>query len=322
MGGRVAAFGPGGYDDATLELIKKEFIPLAGGGYLCEPPFNTSPRILTAGGIALYGLGPDTDRGSYFPKKIAIWEGLKTFKAMSESERKPATAQRLKWPSPLPKPPPNGLILKEHLRTVYRDNSGQVRPTAAEPGADYMWLTEAEVKALLPSDAKKGAKAPFPEPIWRRLFPNQFYHFYLCGHTAPAYDADKAKPSFTLVVDNVTSDQVKMRLEGSAAVRLHCYMGEQVRSETIGDLDFRMLGYIDFDKRSRSFSRFDLAGVGKFQPNPSHTGHRHISGDWEAPAGKSLILGMSFELGSGKSADLAPPKFRQYGEASYFGFKP
>jgi hypothetical protein len=239
---------------------------------------------------------------------------------MPESERKPAPDRRLKWTYPYPKPPPNGLVLKEYLRPIYRDGEGRLRPTPGESGADYMWLTEAERLTLIPANPKPGQTFPLHEPIWKRLFPNQFYHYNLCSHLTPSYDNEKMKPTFTLTVESVAAGEVRLRLDGAAAIRLGCWEGEQNKGEKLGDLDFRMLGRITVDLKRRAVTRCDLVGVGDLKFNPDHKCN-HFSGFMRPPDPRPFMLAIAFELGSGTSADMAPPKYRQYGEEAYFGPK-
>src|SRR5262249_34935967 len=102
-------------------------------------------------------------------KALAAW------KALPEVERKPgAVAIGPRGPvdekKRQPTPPPGGLILRLFYRNLARTAGGELRLATqddftfgngrvnldAQP--NYLWLTQAEWKSLIPADPKKGAQ--------------------------------------------------------------------------------------------------------------------------------------------------------------------
>ena len=133
-----------------------------------------------------------------------IDEALHAWNKLPENERRPG-AIKLGARGPIDakrstaEPPPGGLILKVHGRylahdakeklrttTLLKDFPGIKQPATAHPNyfdfyteanPDYLWLTEAEWKSLIPAQPKKGDRVGLPGPIvdricWYHLLPS------------------------------------------------------------------------------------------------------------------------------------------------------
>src|SRR5262249_30605038 len=133
---------------------------------------------MTAGGKVL----------GHFPSA----EVLKTFNSLPKAVRAPGVP---KLPELKPgdktviAPPPNGLVLRVHARFLSKDDKGKLRYARGEdfplmgktekerkywalflhPNTEYMWITEAEWKALVPAKPTKGDTFDVPTAIVDRM---------------------------------------------------------------------------------------------------------------------------------------------------------
>lgn len=238
-------------------------------------------------------------------------------------------------------PPPGGLILTVFTRGLIRDNRGKLRSmtgsdlwqgTQGETSlqADYqqgrtaqheaqpssMWLTEAEWKSLISSNPKKGDNVPLPTGVTARILrwhlnPLRFYGRY----TSDSLDPEEMRAGeLNLTVDTVTPDAVRLRLDGFA--RLGSVPPAAVASGKIASLDQwgyepRVLGFLEYDRNTRAFTRFDVVALG------DHFGR--LGFGRRAPARIGLQpLGMAFQLNNGdQPADRVAPG-RPSNSRSYF----
>lgn len=244
---------------------------------------NTKYVAVTAD--AVYWEGKRKDAVGEFTRKISDGGNLdlitasgKTLKdydewlRLPEEERKPGAVQvpELKAIDPeyAPKAPPAGCLrlrvysrglnvdrqgkilpVREWLAGVKRDESGKLTSycykVPAEPETDVLWLLEDEWKQLVPKGARKGEVLPFPEFLARRIC-----GFYVLGYTAAhavGPQGDPHESRFKLTVQEATASRVSMRLEGEARL-------------TELNMDFRFLGFLDYDVDRKAFTRFDLVG--------------------------------------------------------------
>ncbi len=177
------------------------------------------------------------------------------WKSLPASERAPG-AIRVGERGPIdttriaPSPPPGGLILKLYYRTLTSVDGKQLRhaekkdfvhnywragdvrdphviayvdlgianPASYVAQPDFLWLTEAEWKSLLPDHPTKGASFPVSAAITERICR---YHLVPTMALAEAFawpKKDVRGEELTSIVEEVTPDRVRMRLEGFAAL--------------------------------------------------------------------------------------------------------
>src|SRR5262249_56244261 len=112
--------------DATVQLINKEFVPLAANGW----GFGA---VLTAGGEVVApplrsgdSGGPDGTNNPFAPKRLRA--ALEKFKQLTPDKRTACTeALPNSWKGKaLAKPPAEGLILKQYNRGFHRDAEGKM----------------------------------------------------------------------------------------------------------------------------------------------------------------------------------------------------
>jgi hypothetical protein len=221
-------------------------------------------------------------------------EALKKWKELPESERK--TLEDLgKYDAALdPTPPPGGLILKVYTRplsrgadkslAIYRNTQARDQHSQ-EVGRDYLWLTEAEWKGLIPSDAKPGDTLAVPETVVHRICKHYLLDVVRIGGNGNTRDTPLAQ-QFRMTVEEATAANLRLRLDASARYRVaagHDNLGtaKKAREDT-----FTLLGYLEFDKQKNACTRFDIVAL-------SETGH------YNEKSQKVLPLGIAFELTRG-----------------------
>lgn len=322
------------WNDETIRLIRDHFVAASVPTWLCradspEGEFLREAQIhqqwVTSSGYmsCLSASGKNLGRR---PSK----EVLEAFHALPETERR-AGAIELRALKPeeirIPSPPEGGLILKVHARFLGRDNDGQLRRATSrdfplmrenpavqrrwqlflQPNTEYMWLTRDEWQSMLPTDPQAGDRIQVDRAIAARMA-----RFHLTpqrattseGGIKPARSIRQAR--LELVVSQVSPGEVRFRLEGQISWGSE-YDASQATSPN-GPLrqgfETRLHGIVNYDRESRSFTRFDLVAPGE------------IWGRWGDANGKSMFVerpgrspfGFAFELATGDSpTDRIPP---------------
>jgi hypothetical protein len=217
-----------------------------------------------------------------------IQEALQAWNNLPESERKPG-AVKIAERGPLDAkhatvpPPPGGLILKVYGRHLAREANGQLRTTTllkdfpgeaqdivkAHPGyldwiceahPDFMWLTEAEWKSLVPANPKKGDKSSLPAFFTQRMCrihmtPNNLYSRW--GDTWP-YKGGIRNAEAALTVEEVSPAGIRMSLDGLVQLGKVYQPGEK---DCLG-YEARLRGFVDYDADKQAFTRFDVVALG------------------------------------------------------------
>jgi hypothetical protein len=232
-------------------------------------------------------------------------KGLAEFNALPEAERRPNKLAPLPIDVNKPMTPPaGGLVARQYLRYLGRDAKGNLcrwkdgaqqkskavvleAADASGPNRDFLWLTAAEWQSLVPAEPVAGQRLPVRGAIAKRLF---VYHLYDgttgCGFM---WQPDHLRAGeLTLTVEEVSAGRCRMRLDGSA----------RLQASAEWKADFRLLGYLGYDRQKKAFDRFDVVAVGECW-NPSNA----------SVMKQPLTLGLAFEL--------APPGSSGYGCPPY-----
>lgn len=310
MGGRALFF----VYPSWRKIIKEKFVPVVHScvrlsGYESDDKFweqlgkqgaylgNSIGVVCTASGKLLSGKEGDLEQA------LEVWNKL------PESERKPGAVQ-IEDRGPFnPKkgvqPPPGALILRVFIRDLKRDGKDQLYAPRKqgdlmaggvrfeileEPNRDFLWMTDAEAKALAPKSSHKGEKIAFPKALQERIF-----RFHLCDHAkgvaGPWDAADLRSGELTLTVEDVVKDVARMRLDGSV------FLGDKTKS--LSYLDGRLLGRVDYDVKAKAFKKFDVVCLADF---------KGMRGVGEKAGRVRADLGFAFELFDEKSsANRVPP---------------
>jgi hypothetical protein len=209
----------------------------------------------------------------------------------------------------VPTAPEKGLILKVYSRPLVRDADGKWQiyrnpksHLTRESGRDFLWLTQAEWKSLLPARPKEGERFDVPDALVDR-----FCRRYLIdlvregGEGGPHATANVIAQKLTLTAQTVSQTSVCLRLEGSARFK--------VQGREFGALDlaertvtYQLLGFLGYDVRQSVFTRFNIVATSS-------------SGHYDEHARKVVPLGVAFELTPGRlPADRVRPSslYRDY----------
>jgi hypothetical protein len=247
-------------------------------------------------------------------KLLADKDANKAMEAWSKlpaSERKPGGIQIEERgpfnPRKGVKPPPNGLIVKVFLRELQRDDKGhlfapRVRSELQsggkryeileEPNRDFLWLTDAETKALAPKKMTKGDKYPFPKSVQERIVRFHLTDFAK-GLQSPWQPEQIRSEEMTLTVEEVSTDVARIRLDGSV------FIGDKTKATYY--LDGKLLGYLSYDAKEKAIKKFDVVCLA------SYKGERGENAGASGPV--KTEFGYAFELGDAKStATIVPPR--------------
>jgi hypothetical protein len=297
-------------DEETVKLLKTEFVLLAYSfGY---------GKVMTAGGKQILppldGHGPAN--GSFEPARLR--KALALFKQLPQAERQPrpedlpATWRKAGYPTP----PKGGLILKLHARAFGLDEGGKVHPFphSGSPMLDFLWMTETEVKGLVPKSPRKGDTFAMPGWFARRLRNYRLLTESLSGSlpTRVLSRHPGKTSSLALTVEDVSESEVRLRLHGSLPIR---YAGWDVQNRRVeaGDYDceYELIGHLTYDRRKETFTRFDLVALGAVKQLGSFK--------YPKPEGGTLKIGVTAEIGNGTLAESIPPYGLKHGrEEAYF----
>lgn len=198
---------------------------------------------------------------------------LDEYRKLPEEDRKPKLPEAKDAQAPkrqVPPPPENGLIIRGYCSYLKREAGGRLVRSQefyyrqnpdrwpVETQSDYFWLREQEWKSLVPQHPKAGDTIEVAAPIQKRFYGTMAIDTMEGSVNALA----PREMSMTLGVDKVSDDRIHLRLDGSA--RLGREFGEDSRQgkNTRGSV-VRLLGFLEVDRKTGAFDRFDLVGVGR-----------------------------------------------------------
>jgi hypothetical protein len=270
------------------------------------PGATATMHGVTAAGRFLCGKHDGTVAGGCLPAgALDVWRRL------PESERRPGALvipeQKVRdWI--VAQLPPGGLILKVHQSALHRDAGGELRRQAHhypedygtrlkyEPGHDYVWLTPAEWRLLVPDSPRKGDRLPLPAPITAQVA----YHLRDTSRLGASF------PSVTWAAGDLRSQDLRLIVEEAGPVLRLRLEGPIRLRETVKDpakgharFDGHVLGYLDYDAGKKAFTRVEVAALGAFQG-----WHWMGSARGGLKLTEPYTLGVSFEL---RDVSLAPP---------------
>jgi hypothetical protein len=303
----------GEYKDADGDFVRDtKCVTVTASGSVC---------VVTAGGKALgpyAGPGPGMEK--WLQAKLKDWD------ALPEAERKPGAVKVPKVETVDPKRaalamPPGTMIVRVFNRHLGWDKDKTLRQVVAEdylPGAsksdverfgmaqnDFMWVPEKEWRALVPAEPRAGESVTLPTTFVLRLFR---YHLDPCrgfseGAAFVSAKADAGR--LTLTIQEVTDARVKMRMEGNVKL-------EQPGREGPASYEPALLGYLEYDRSKKVFTRFDLLALG------TATGLPTDANGVVRPRKGPYPLGIAFELVREPTpADLLHPRGARDNPAAY-----
>ncbi|MCI0380942.1 MAG: hypothetical protein L0215_25440 [Gemmataceae bacterium] len=263
---------------------------------------------------------------------------LEAFRSLPEAERKPG---RIDVPdldaaqTVIASPPAGGLVLRVYGRFLARDDRGELRHVTQadfprsrgdlgfllEPNTEYMWLTAHEWQALVPAKPVRGQTLPVSSAISERIT-----RFHLSPRRALTSEDGIVpknaikKAALTLIVDEVSEERIRLRLEGS----IHWGSDYDAAKATTpnGPLPFGYAapihGILEYDRTKNAFVRFDVVAPGDVW---GRWGDANGNSQTVERAGRTPI-GFAFELVQGGSPTNRLPPAGHGGRAlraGYFG---
>ena len=307
--------------DAEGDFLRETGIKLAGAGGNLE--------CLTASGIRL---GAFYAAGGTEHNRRDLQGILKKWQALPNDERMPG-AVKINAAGPVAAnvtsiaPPTNALILRTYHRLLTREENGSLRmarrsdyPALKEPEdwlthygerweaqPDFMRIKEAEWQTIVRPDPHPGDSYPLLEAVADRMtrahliLGMAYGECGICGK-----DAVRSR-SLTLTVTDVSAEVVQLRLEGSAALGADFATADQEdrkgkrEGRSVQGFEPRVLGYLTWNRKANSFTRFDIIALGDAYGTP--WGDHHFN---YRPG--RYPVGISMEIVSGKApADRVPP---------------
>lgn len=204
--------------------------------------------------------------------------------------------------------PAGGVVVKVYTRILDHDERGELcKGTCATLGGarsarDHLWLTAADLKALVPAEAKVGDQFALTPAVAERII-----RFHLIDNTRgepPLWTKEEIrKRDLTLTVTEATAERVQLRLEGDALLATNADAAQADRG-----FDVRLLGHVGYDRAKQALERFDIVAVGDHWGEGTYTGN--------ARKGRKP-LGVVFELAGSDAVRVPPQGAREIG--AYFG---
>ncbi|MSQ96460.1 MAG: hypothetical protein EXR98_18165 [Gemmataceae bacterium] len=237
-----------------------------------------------------------TASGTEITRPDRNWEKtLGDFKKLPQEERMPNVGA-LTNPdrrAPLNRLPQGALRIKLYSRGLERDGEGELVskswkenwqklssggdwPAKAEPGYDYLWLTEADWKTLVPAEMKKGHQYALPKSLVKKIVCDPLTH-NAWARNPPIWWNPKHLRSLEvdLTVTEVTATNVLICLQGTVLLEAplkDAFNGHRAKTRKgepiVGDhklkFDGRMLGYLAYDLQKKALTRFDVVALGDY----------------------------------------------------------
>jgi hypothetical protein len=242
-------------------------------------------------------------------------KALEAWNALPEEERKPGGVDLgARGPvdpkTALAPPPEGGLILRLYYRSLaYRPDRelraatqddfphGQGRVNLdAQP--NFLWMTASQVKAMLPTEPKKGDKHPVPASVTELVFRHYLMPIKaFCACSGWGKDGVRGG-ELNLIVEEVSADSVQLRLDGFA--QLGAVYDPERGAALTGPFGYepRVLGRLSYDPRSQKITRFEFVALGDTFGYPNAQNDLAWRPCWRA--GRQP-LGVAFEMVPGNS---------------------
>lgn len=329
MLGRVSTFA----DPAVIKMATEQFVPVCTDDWYTRRRQDAEGEFFRtmASAAGRKGEGGETRQGIYvftadgtvlgyknagqdaaFMKTV-FRDALKKFDRLPERQRSPGEVKvpnhgKLdpKYTRPMPK---DGLVVRVSTRILDQKDDELRAGTCTMRGGDkasrdFLWLTNNEVKSLVPADAKSGQSLPMPVAIANRIA-----RFHLLDNTRGEPDFWKKDHvrtnTMTLTVTAVTADTIELRLDGAVLLATNADANKADRG-----YDVKLRGELRYSKKTDAFDRFDVAAIGE------HWGDQPYEG--KARPGKTA-LGVAFSLVDvTKPGNSIPPQGVRY-DPPYWG---
>lgn len=260
-----------------------------------------SVRVITASGKDISLLGKNWEEKLAEFKKLPAEERMPKVGELTNPDRK----------APLNRLPKEALRIKLWSRGLERDAKGQLDPknwwggggylATVEPGHNYLWLTEADWKSLVPAEMKKGHQYSLPKSLVKQIVCDPLTHTAFSRSPPIVWNPKHIRSlELNLTVTDVSSANVHLCMMGSVlletslrdfAERPRTRKGEPFIGNPQLKFDGHMLGYLTYDLQKKAFTRFDIVALGDF------VGFYSDANGWGEIIG--MPLGVAFGIDTG-----------------------
>ena len=217
----------------------------------------------------------------------AAWD---KWNALPESARKPGAVKvgigDERPLDPAVEPPAGALVLRTYTRQLERGKDGSLRYTVPEDypipepakmrsgsprrqaaryreaGHDFMWIPEVEWRALIPEDAKVGARGAVPENLKLRVLRYHLDPERGLGEAQWFTRARSEDGKLEWIVESVAPDAIRLRLEGSADLK------RESENRPPTTYNPALLGYLNYDRRAKQVTEFKMLALGDVLNTP------------------------------------------------------
>jgi hypothetical protein len=257
--------------------------------------------------------GQTLGKGDLRLRRQELEGALTEFAALPREQRTPLIPDSATAQGPMravPRPPPNGLILRGYCTYLRQDDKKRLVRSReyyykenpdrwmAETQSDLLWLTEAEWKSLIPANARPGDRSEVAQPFQKRFY-STIGIDYMEG-SVNALPTRKTTLSFT--VKRVDDQALVLRLDGYAHLGKEFDLKLRSQPNSRG-CELRVLGTVHCDRKKQAITRFDVVGVGQAWGNKMDYIRREIRLE-QYP----WMYGIACELVTGDSPqDRIPP---------------
>ena len=281
----------------VVELVRREFIAVAVNGRMTMGRENREGkfiredcklRLAGAGGnlVAVTAVGEVLETKRNVRRAFKNWLSLPKEKRRSGAIKVPKLDLR---DAPLtgrggvlirqPSPPQDGLILKLYLRAMSRDKDGlrhmrredipsnhhmTRKRTYYDANPDYLWLKKSEWQTLVPTRPKKGQVFRVADVVAERIFRFHLNPTLVFGETNGLRKKQIRDGRLTLTIERVTADSIHLRMQGFAKLGADFSTADAAakKKRTSAGYEPQLLGFLEFDRSKKRFTRFDLVALG------------------------------------------------------------
>ena len=183
-----------------------------------------------------------------------IERGLKKWEQLPDSRKQAKPSKSIKprhrWEHFYPR---DGLVLNIYSRDLPESADPAIR--LATRNRDTAWFSKSEVATMIPAAAKAGDTFEFPSAFVQRMLG---FHFVDCvkGQTEPFSKSQTASSRIAGEVTRLDDQNIELTLSGKT-------LGRVERGRFPRGVRTDLMGRAVFDKKSRSFSEFEMVAVGE-----------------------------------------------------------
>ena len=169
--------------------------------------------------------------------------------------------------------PEDGLVLHLGCRDLFDESDAPDEWQFDAHNENYVWLTNEDMRSIVPADVQVGDRFALPEALHRRLVRHHFLDI-VRGETPPWPREAPKSVRMSLECRLIEGDRVSLTLKGEGLlVEAGDWCAQPVKRSvyktgemccSIGERGFepQILGYLTFDRKEQRFIRFDVVVAG------------------------------------------------------------